>query len=191
MCGSRHSGSTNAVALAMVTDRLSEAGVIVERVDVSPDFPAFQPEAVDDPPHTVRIVRQAFEQADGLVFAVPEYAGGMPGWVKNVTDWMVGSASMFERPVAVVSAATAGRARHRAVGADTDLAGRVRGVHVQYPGAAHDRSGRRRDRCRCVGARLHRTSDALLAVLRGEADAAALTAVTVPPLGIDPLDRLI
>jgi len=191
LCGSRHSASTNAVALAMVTDRLSQAGVTVERIDVSPDFPAFQPEAVDDPPHTVRIVRQAFEQADGLVFAVPEYAGGMPGWVKNVTDWLVGSASMFERPVAVVSAATAGGAHAIEQLARTltwQGAFVVSTCSIPAPltivrdGAVTDAD---------VLARLHRTTDALLAVLRGEADAAALTAVTVPPLGIDPLDRLI
>jgi NAD(P)H-dependent FMN reductase len=175
----------------MATDRLSEAGVTVERVDVSPGFPAFQPEAVDDPPHAVRMVRQAFEQADGLVFAVPEYAGGMPGWVKNITDWMVGSASMFERPVAVVSAATAGGAHAIEQLARTltwQGAFVVSTCSIPAPltivrdGAVTDADAL---------ARLHGTSDALLAVLRGEADAAALTAVTLPPLGIDPLDRLI
>jgi chromate reductase, NAD(P)H dehydrogenase (quinone) len=39
---------------------------------------------------------------------VPEYAGGLPGWVKNITDWMVGAAAFYERPVAIASAATAG-----------------------------------------------------------------------------------
>lgn len=168
-----------------------EAGVTVERVDVSSDFPAFQPEAVDDPPHTVRMVRQAFEQADGLVFAIPEYAGGMPGWVKNVTDWMVGSASMFERPIAVVSAATAGGAHAIEQLARTltwQGAFVVSTCSIPAPltvvrdGAVTDADAL---------ARLHRTSDALLAVLRGEADAAELTADTLTPLGIDPLDRLI
>jgi NAD(P)H-dependent FMN reductase len=175
----------------MVTDRLSAASVTVERIDVSPDFPAFQPEIVDDPPDAVRMVRRALEQADGLVFSVPEYAGGMPGWVKNVTDWMVGSASLFERPVAVVSAATGGGA-HAIEQLTRTLIWQgafvVSTCSIPAPltmvrdGAVTDADAL---------ARLYQTGDTLLAVLRGEADAAELTADTLRPLGIDPLDRLI
>jgi NAD(P)H-dependent FMN reductase len=43
-----------------------------------------------------------------LLLAVPEYAGGLAGVVKNALDWMVGSASLYHRPVGVLSAGTTG-----------------------------------------------------------------------------------
>lgn len=191
LCGSHHSGSTNAVVLAMVADRLVTAGVAVEPIDVSIDVPAFRPEAVADPPPVVRRLRTIFEDADGVVFSVPEYAGGVPGWVKNITDWMVGSGSLYRRPVAVLSAATSGGG-----GAIEGLARTltwhgafvVTTCSVPAPltmvrdGAITDAE---------VLARLHDSADTLLAVLQGDIDASPHAAVVLTPLGIEPGDRFI
>lgn len=176
--------------LTTVAARLTARGVDVDPIDVSTDVPAFQPEAVDDPPSTVRQLRRIFEQADGVVFAVPEYAGGVPGWVKNITDWMVGSGSLYRRPVAVLSAATAGGA-----GAIEQLARTltwqgafvVTTCSVPAPltivrdGAITDAG---------VLARLHGSADTLVAVIRDQAEAGELAAAALTPLGIDPGDRL-
>ena len=191
LCGSHHSGSTNAVVLTMVADRLATAGVAVEPIDVSIDVPAFRPEAVNDPPPAVRRLCTIFEDADGVVFAAPEYAGGVPGWVKNITDWMVGSGSLYRRPVAVLSAATSGGA-----GAIEGLARTltwqgafvVTTCSVPAPltmvrdGAITDAD---------VLARLHDSADTLLAVMRGDIDASRQAAAVLPPLGIEPGDRFI
>ncbi len=190
LCGSHHSGSTNAVVLAMVEQRLAEAGVAAKPLDVSVDAPAFRPEACAEPPDAVQAIRAAFERADGVVFAVPEYAGGVPGWVKNITDWMVTSCSLFERPTVVLSAATGGGA-----GAIEQLARTLtwQGAFVVATcGIAAPltmvRDGRVTDAETL--ARLHRSADTLLSVMGGDADAGDLTAATLVPLGIDPLDRL-
>lgn len=189
LCGSHHSGSTNAVVLAMVAERLATAGVAVEPIDMSIDVPAFRPEAVDDPPLAVRRLRTIFEDADGVVFAAPEYAGGMPGWVKNITDWMVGSGSLYRRPVAVLSAATAGGA-----GAIEGLARTLtwQGAFVvttcSIPAPlTMVRDGAITDAD--VLARLHDSADTLLSVMRGDIDAGQRATAVLTPLGIDPGDR--
>lgn len=108
LCGSDRPASTNAVVTSAITGLLVAEGASVEAVDISIDLPSFRPDLVDDPPAAVGAVQRMFAGADGVVFVVPEYAGGPPGWVKNLTDWMVGSASLYQRPVIVVSAATGG-----------------------------------------------------------------------------------
>lgn len=108
LCGSLHPGSTNRAVLAVVADGLRRRGIAVAEADATDDVPAFHPHRVDDPPPSVAHLRRQFEGADGVVVAVPEYAGGAPGWVKNITDWMVGSASLHGRVAAVLSSSTSG-----------------------------------------------------------------------------------
>jgi NAD(P)H-dependent FMN reductase len=49
--------------------------------------------------------RAAVAEADAIVVATPEYAGGMPGVLKNALDWLVGSGELYGKPAVVVSAA--------------------------------------------------------------------------------------
>lgn len=190
LCGSLHSGSTNAVVLATVADHLAADGVTVEAVDTSIDVPAFRPEAVDDPPDPVARIRELFRGADGVVIAVPEYAGGMPGWVKNITDWMVGAAALHDRPVVVLSASTGGGAnaieqmtrtliwQGSYVVATCGIAApltMVRGGSLTDPDAV---------------ARLHAAGDVLLGVMRGERTASDATAAALAPFPLDLTDRL-
>jgi NAD(P)H-dependent FMN reductase len=121
---------------------------------------------------------------------VPEYAGGVPGWVKNITDWTVSSGSLYQRPVAVFSAATTGGAgaieqltrtliwQGALVVTTCSVAApltMVRGGAITDAGAL---------------ARVHRSAEQLLSVMRGDVDATELTTAALVPLGIDPLDRL-
>ena len=53
LCGSLHSGSTNAVVPMMIANRLELAGATVEPVDTSIDVSSFRYEAVDNPPEAV------------------------------------------------------------------------------------------------------------------------------------------
>lgn len=189
LCGSLHSGSTNAVALDTVSRRLGRAGATVVRIDVSGDVPPFMPESVDEPPVAVRTIRDAFRAADGVVFAIPEYAGGVPGWVKNITDWMVGAAAFYERPVVVVSAATAGGAH-----AIEQMARTLtwQGAYVVATCGIAAPLTMVRDGCftdDAVVARLEEAADTLTDVLRGDRDRDTATTAALRPLGLDLSDR--
>ena len=52
--------------------------------------------------------RRRVDTADVVLVAAPEYAGGVAGAVKNAFDWLVGSANMYRKPVAVITAGTSG-----------------------------------------------------------------------------------
>lgn len=108
LCGSTREGSLNRQVARLIWARLQGLGFAVHDVGVSQDLAAFNPDRADAPPSSVVGLQNEFAAAAGVVFVVPEYAGGPPGWVKNLTDWMVGSASLYQRPVIVVSASTGG-----------------------------------------------------------------------------------
>ena len=46
--------------------------------------------------------------ADAVLLAAPEYAGALAGAIKNALDWLVGTAELYRKPVAVLSAGTTG-----------------------------------------------------------------------------------
>jgi NAD(P)H-dependent FMN reductase len=190
-CGSHHPGSTNAAALARVAARLQALGAEVVDVATEADAPAFRPALVDTAPPTVAAIRRAFETADAVVFAVPEYAGGLPGWVKNTTDWMVGSGSLYERPVAVVSAATMG-GRHSIQQLSQTLTWQgayvIATLGIVAPLTKTSDDGAITDEPTCE--RLDRLADVVSdAVAGGLERCEALRLAVLEPLGIDPYDR--
>ena len=67
------------------------------------DLPHFRPDVAGD--EHVDSLRGAVALADAVLFATPEYAGGMPGTLKNALDWLVGSGELSGKPVVIVSAA--------------------------------------------------------------------------------------
>jgi chromate reductase len=66
-------------------------------------LPYFSPDADGDP--EVTRLRQAVAAADAVWIATPEYAGGMPGALKNALDWLVGSGELYGKRMLVLSAA--------------------------------------------------------------------------------------
>jgi chromate reductase, NAD(P)H dehydrogenase (quinone) len=75
----------------------------VEVWDELGTLPHFTPD--DDGGTPVASWRAAVTRADLLIIATPEYAGGMPGSLKNALDWLVGSGELYDKDVAIVSAA--------------------------------------------------------------------------------------
>ncbi len=67
------------------------------------DLPHFRPG--EDGDEHVASLRRAVEQADAVLISTPEYAGGMPGALKNALDWLVGSGELYGKPVVIMSAA--------------------------------------------------------------------------------------
>ena len=110
LCGSLGERSANAAALAVARRRLVAAGHVVVGWPDLAAVPAFRQELVDEPGEVVGSLRAALDATDGLLLAAPEYAGGVAGSMKNALDWLVGSASLYRRPLAVLSAGTSGGA---------------------------------------------------------------------------------
>lgn len=109
MCGSLGSASANQAALDLASNHLRSAGHIESVPSVIlEEVPMFRTELVDDPPPAVAEMRALIEGADGVMLAAPEYAGGLSGGTKNALDWLVGSASIYQRPIAILSAGTTG-----------------------------------------------------------------------------------
>jgi NAD(P)H-dependent FMN reductase len=67
------------------------------------ELPHFRPDGQATDP--VQDLRRAVASADVVVIATPEYAGGMPGSLKNALDWLVGSGELYGKPVVVISVA--------------------------------------------------------------------------------------
>lgn len=107
VCGSTRPGSSNALALAALHD-LDEPGVATDLFDGLRQLPAFV--AYEDSlPGPVVDLLDRIAAADAVVFATPEYAGGLPGALKNLLDWTVGGGQLYGKPVAWIDVANPGR----------------------------------------------------------------------------------
>jgi NAD(P)H-dependent FMN reductase len=112
--GSLSGGSSNSALLRVVRAAASAPDEILlyESLD---DIPHFSPDRDRDPaPPAVSALRSAIAAADAVLIATPEYAGGMPGSLKNALDWLVGSGELYGKPVVVVSAAPSEARGHHA-----------------------------------------------------------------------------
>jgi NAD(P)H-dependent FMN reductase len=57
-------------------------------------------------------LRNRLNNAHGVLICAPEYAFGVPGILKNLLDWTVGSGEFVNKPLAVITAATRGDKAH-------------------------------------------------------------------------------
>lgn len=124
VCGSTRAGSTNTAALRTVACR-APAGVEAVLWEGLPDVPAFVPDAPGPP--AVEELRAEVAASAAVLLCTPEYAGTLPGSLKNALDWLVGSGELYGKPVAWVTVATPGRG----TGAEATLA-----LVLGYVGAA-------------------------------------------------------
>jgi NAD(P)H-dependent FMN reductase len=110
ICGSLRARSTNS-ALLEASARLAPAETRVARYDGMQELPHFNPDLdTDSPPEAVRVLRERVAAADALLIACPEYARGVPGSLKNLLDWLVGSVDVVGKPVALLNGSA--RASH-------------------------------------------------------------------------------
>jgi chromate reductase len=101
ICGSLSRTSANSRLLhdaANATDAV-EVGVWEDLGQL----PFFSPDAEVNA--HVAALRQGIAETDVVWICTPEYAGGMPGALKNALDWLVGSGELYGKRVVVVSAA--------------------------------------------------------------------------------------
>jgi len=109
--GSLRRESINSAALRAAAAAAGD-GVVVTLDDSVRALPHFSPDVDQFPPEAVRRFREVCANAGGLLFAVPEYTFGIPGAFKNALDWLVGSGSLYRKPVALLHLAPHGRGTH-------------------------------------------------------------------------------
>lgn len=70
------------------------------------EFPIFDfnDDAQLEPPPVVSDFRNLIKEADGVLFASPEYVHSIPGGLKNALDWVVSSGEFANKPVALIRA---------------------------------------------------------------------------------------
>ena len=107
--GSVRRASHNARLLRLAAER-APAGVEIEVWDGLKSIPPYDED--DDtafPPGPVTDLRRAIAEADGLLFATPEYNSSIPGVLKNAIDWASrprAETPLQNKPAAVIGATT-------------------------------------------------------------------------------------
>jgi chromate reductase, NAD(P)H dehydrogenase (quinone) len=119
VCGSLQRRSANRASLEVASAVAVERGATVDDFDRLAEIPAFNPDRDDQRIDVVDDWRQRIDTATVVLVAAPEYAGGVAGALKNAFDWLVGSGTMYRKPVAVISAATSGGQHARQTMAQT------------------------------------------------------------------------
>ena len=107
--GSLRSGSHNTQLLRAAAEHMPP-GVTLELLEGLGDVPPYDEDADSEPaPPAVQALRDAFAEADAVLFATPEYNGSIPGQLKNALDWAsrpFATNPLRRKPVAVVGAST-------------------------------------------------------------------------------------
>jgi chromate reductase, NAD(P)H dehydrogenase (quinone) len=107
--GSTREGSGNTAALRTL-QAIAPGSVTAMLYPGLSSLPAFNPDDDHEPlPPAVADLRQQVAAADAVVFCIPEYAGLMPGSLKNLLDWTVGGVEMSSKPTAWINVAAEGR----------------------------------------------------------------------------------
>ncbi len=96
--GSVREGSSNRAALATAA-AVAPTGVTTSFYEGLAALPHFNPD-LDQPPLPEQVIalRSAIENADAVLFCTPEYAGALPGSLKNLLDWTVGGVETSGKP---------------------------------------------------------------------------------------------
>ena len=113
--GSLRAGSSNHAILRYL-GKLVPAGINYAIYDGLATLPHFDPGLdSEQTPETVPALRKLLAEADAIIICSPEYAFGVPGSLKNLLDWTVGSGSLEGKPLALITASTGGQHAHAAL----------------------------------------------------------------------------
>jgi NAD(P)H-dependent FMN reductase len=112
LCGSLQAESGN-LALLRTAASLVPPGVDLVIFDGLRELPHFNPDLeAGGVPESVTRWRQALATSQAVLIASPEYGFSLPGVLKNAIDWVIGSAEL-EQKVVAITAAVAGPQRGR------------------------------------------------------------------------------
>jgi hypothetical protein len=105
--GSTHEGSLHTAALRTAS-LLAPAGVTATLYGGLRGLPAFVP-GEPAAPDAVAALRREVAAADVLLFSTPEYAGSLPGSLKNLLDWLIAGGDLHDKPAAWLSVSAPGQ----------------------------------------------------------------------------------
>jgi chromate reductase len=110
--GSIRAGSYNTLLLEEAA-AAAPAGVEVDLFDTAliAELPAYDQDldAEGDVPVSVQRLREAWAEADAILFATPEFNGSVPGGLKNAIDWASrprGESALLNKTVTAIGAST-------------------------------------------------------------------------------------
>jgi chromate reductase len=107
--GSTRNGSANTAALVTAA-ALAPRRVTPVVYGGLAELPAFNPDHDGDLlPAAAAALRGEIAAAAAVLFCTPEYAGTLPGSLKNLLDWTVGGGELNEKPAAWINVANPGR----------------------------------------------------------------------------------
>jgi NAD(P)H-dependent FMN reductase len=154
--GSLQERSSNTALVQAIAG--SSTGVEISVWNELERLPHFRPDRDGD--EHVDSLRQAIADADAVVIATPEYAGGMPGALKNALDWLVGSGELDGKPVVILSASPSAERGHHAR-AWVDQVVRMQGGDVRDSFTVAANGGSDTDSSKRVASTRRRILDAL------------------------------
>lgn len=103
--GSLRAGSTNSAAIR-TAQQVAPNGMTTTIYTGAASLPHFNPDddREGEPVHpAVAELRHQVAQADAIIICTPEYAGALPGSLKNLLEWTVGDGGTYRKPVAWVN----------------------------------------------------------------------------------------
>ncbi len=86
---------------------IARAPLLATLYDGLAALPPFNPDEDGEdlpPPVPVIELRRRLADADALLFSTPEYAGELPGTLKNLLDWSVGGGELYGKPAGWINA---------------------------------------------------------------------------------------
>lgn len=104
--GSTRLGSVNTAVIATVAELVKAPYSTNVYADLG-DLPHFNPDLDRDLlPEEVVELRAAIQNASALLISTPEYAGTMPGALKNLLEWTIGGVEISGIPTAWINPST-------------------------------------------------------------------------------------
>ena len=104
--GSLRKGSYNKAALR-AAQRLAPNNAEVEIFESLADIPSFNQDLENEPPESVKMLKEKIRTSDAILFVTPEYNYSVPGVLKNAIDWAsrpYGDSAWEGKPSAIMGA---------------------------------------------------------------------------------------
>jgi NAD(P)H-dependent FMN reductase len=107
--GSLRRGSTNTAVLHTARSLVPEGvtAMLYEGMDALPHFNPDDDREGEPVDPAVADLRAQIAAADAILICTPEYAGALPGALKNLLEWTVGDGGTYRKPIAWINAAGA------------------------------------------------------------------------------------